>query len=63
MCVSLIIYFMDFQRAIKKFIIGMLSMEIACLLPVDRKVLPQVFTSKTFTNSLLCQKTKENFNS
>lgn len=53
---------MNFQGTIKKLIIDMLNMEIACLLPVDIKVLPQVFTSNTFTTLLLCQKTKEGFN-
>lgn len=56
------IYFINFQVAVNKLIIGMHSMEIACLLPVDRKVLPQVFTLITFTTLFLCQKTKEDFN-
>lgn len=37
-------------------------MKSACLFPVDRKVLPQDFISKTFVTLLLCQKTKKDFN-
>lgn len=57
------VHFINSKGTIRRFIIGMVSMEIACLLPVDRQILPQDFTSKTFSTLLLCQKIKEDFNS